>query len=510
MSNRIHKDNWIKTDQLPHKKGIGANSSRMVIDWEASAGYTIDFYCVGEIGKITILEYIKEKRKVKININNEEHIVNTDTIINCQFGRNIFKKENLNYKYKVGEEIQTNNTIYEVLAQTRDENTGKKMYQLMCLQCGEIVFKTENQINYNYGCAVCSGHKVKRGLNDIWTVSPELGELLENKFNGYVYSVYSSQKVNFICPICGEVVKQKIIGDVYRQGLCCPVCGITKSYPNRFMYALLKNLNADFKDEKIFDWSDNKRYDFYLNTHNIVIEMMGKQHYDKDFFATCEEVKENDKYKKDLALSNGILFEDYLEIDARYSDFEYIKSNVINSKLSDIFDLSSVDWNEVECQISINPLKKACKLWDEGNHDIPSIANIIGYHQSTTSEFLRKGAKMGITTYTTRISKLLGDEKSRQTWYQRFGQPFKCDQNGLVFGSPTVFENVSESIFGYKISDHAPLSILSGKQKDTKKDHLTFSYITREEFNKIKQEYPEQAFGDAFENLIPQVRKKTA
>ena len=39
------------------------------------------------------------------------------------------------------------------------------------------------------------------------------------------------------------------------------------------------------------------------------------------------------------------------------------------------------------------------------------------------------------------------------------------------------------------------------------KRRYTFSYISREEFNRIKSETPDKAFGDFFENLVPIPRK---
>ena len=506
---RIHEKNFIDIESLPHKDGIGKNKGRKVVDWLNSIGFEIKYVCCGNEGYLTILDYYKDKRKVKILINNVEHICTTDSLLSCEFGRNIFKVENLNYKYALDSVIDTNNTSYLVLKHTR-LNNGKKAYRLKCLKCGEEVLKAESQINNGYGCLVCDGKKAKQGLNDMWTTDKELANMLLDKDFGYTHTTYSQKNTDWVCPICETIVKKKSPYVIYKHGLCCPVCGKTKSYPNRFMYALLKNANINFKSEKAFNWSDNKRYDFYLDDFNIIIEMHGKQHYDKDFFDTCEEIKANDKYKKSLALSNNISKEKYIEIDSRYSEFTFIKENVTNSILKDYIDFSMVDWNKVAEDITLSPLKEACRLWDEGNHDIQNIADIIGYHLSSTSEFLRKGQLLGITTYTTKFSNELGFQKSRDTWYQRFGRPFKCNQNNFVFGSPTVFEKVSENIFGYKISNHAPINILLGKQKDTKREHFTFSYITREEFNKTKDEYPEMAFGDKFDNLIPQIKRQSA
>lgn len=141
---------------------------------------------------------------------------------------------------------------------------------------------------------------------------------------------------------------------------------------------------------------------------------------------------------------------------------------------------------------------EACSIWDSGNHDIQSIADIIGYHMSTTSQFLRKGEILGITTYTINESNEIGFEKARDTWYQHNSKPVICNQNGYAFGSYKVFQNNSVNVFGYHIDECAASRIANGKQKNTKKDRLTFSHITKQQFNEIKRTTPEKAFGNFF------------
>lgn len=494
MSSRLDSRNFINIDLLPKKNGVGINKDKMVVDWSNSYGYIVDFICAGIKGKIEILTYYKKERKVDIKYKNNKYKLNTDCILNCEFGRNILKRFNLNYLYNVGDVVTVKNTKYKVLNHTRNSK-DRKSYVVECLKCHEIVEKTEAQLT-NFGCMICNGKKAKANLNDMWTTKPELAQLLANHEDGYNYTQKSNQKLDWICPTCGELIKDKMVISVHDNGLTCPVCGKTKSYPNRLMYALLSKLNVNFKNEKIFKWSDNKRYDFYLNNHKVIIEMNGKQHYDKDFFNTCEEVQKNDKYKLQLAINNGILEENYIVIDARYSDLDFIKNNILNSKLAEIIDLSNVDWIEIGKLTEINPLKEACRLWDSGIDDINEIASIIGYHSSKTSEFLRKGELLGITNYSRKVSKENGYKRISDTKYERYGKPFICIETGKYFGSATIAMKVSEKEFGKFIVHKSFQRVLDNKQEHTNNYH--FKPISRKEYNKQREEHPELCYGSSF------------
>ena len=67
-----------------------------------------------------------------------------------------------------------------------------------------------------------------------------------------------------ICPDCNRIHKNKLIHDVYNNGLLTCPCQDGWSYPNKFMYSLLEQIGVDFQAEKIFDWSDGRKYDDYI------------------------------------------------------------------------------------------------------------------------------------------------------------------------------------------------------------------------------------------------------
>ena len=501
MSTRLNINNYINLDNFPKKSGFGMNSKRNVVDWINSEGCIAQFKYATFYGEMKVIKYHKKELKLEVEYNNKTYKISTDAFINCQF-KNIFGVINLKYKYDINTILNVSTGKLQIINHIRRITDNKKQYQCKCLECNSEFPKLENLLENGSGCPVCAGHEAGLGISDMWTTAPEIASLLLDKDDGYKYTKRSNKKLNWVCPICGEIIYNKTPSNVYIRGLTCPVCGKTKSYPNRLMYSLLRYLNADFKDEKSFKWSNNKKYDFYLLKSNAIIEMHGQQHYDKDMFnSTCESIHLNDVYKEEMANENNIL--DYIVIDSRCSTLEWIKNNIINSNLSKIFDLSKVDWLEVDRIAQINKLKDACRLWDEGIHDMKVIAKCIGYHPSGVSLFLRKGYQLGITTYSPELSRKLGGITQATTTYNKYSTPFMCVETGQIFGSVTICSNNSISIFGRKLETTVISKTLSCKIKNlnSKKEGarpIHFQYITRSEFNTIKSQSPELAFGDFF------------
>lgn len=478
------KDNHIDLSSLPtYYKGI---------DWRNSVGYKLPFTYNNIIGELEIIEYVDD-RTMMVKYKNWTLPIQKSSIYKCMLA-SILKIRDITFKFNIGDKINVFSGELEILKQ---KNNNPKTYICKCMVCNSTFDKLESLIINNSGCPVCANKKVEIGINDMWTTAPELAKLLRDSNDGFTHTKLSSKKVDWICPTCGEIIYDKTISNVYQQGLTCPVCGKTKSYPNRFMYALLKYLSEDFTSEKIFTWSRNKKYDFYLNKLNTIIEMHGQQHYDKDMYdETFTSVQQNDKYKKELALNNSIKYDNYIVIDSRHSELEWVKNSILNSRLMEIFDLLNIDWIKVESMAQVNLLKEACRLWDEGEHDIKKIAELIGCHYSTTSRYLRKGEVIGITTYTVIESNAIGAKRQSNACYQNSGKPFKCVESNQVFGSSTYAMKISKDIFGYYIVNKTFNYIADGKQSNT--HHLHFQYITREEFNRVKSESPELAFGDFF------------
>lgn len=216
------------------------------------------------------------------------------------------------------------------------------------------------------GCPYCFGfQEVLIGFNDMWTTNPDLARLLANPEDGYKYRQSSSVRLDWKCLECDTIIRDRVIGSINLRGLSCPLCSDSISTPEKVMYCLLKEMNIEFEMQKRFSWLDNRYYDFYLTDYNTIIEMHGIQHYEKTWKGkSLDEQKKVDKIKRESALGNGIGY--YIEIDARESDYNFIKNNIINSVLSKILSTKEVSWEKVflKCAQSLN--KKILELWNEG------------------------------------------------------------------------------------------------------------------------------------------------
>ena len=149
---------------------------------------------------------------------------------------------------------------------------------------------------------MCTNQRVVIGINDMWTTNPELASLLANPEDGYKYTKCSTKKLNWKCPDCDEIIYNISIKQVYsNKKLSCPKCSDGISYPNKFMYHILKSLGENFKNEYSPDWIKPKRYDFALFKENkkYIIEMDGGLgHGNKNTMNTTKERQieiDNDK-----------------------------------------------------------------------------------------------------------------------------------------------------------------------------------------------------------------------
>lgn len=318
------------------------------------------------------------------------------------------------YEYKVGDIVTTNSGNLKILEQIRmsyKSNLNRKAYKYKCLKCGNTDQIVESALLRGCGCNVCGKipKKILRGVNDISTTCKWMLPYFINIADAHLYTNNSTARIDFKCPECGFIKNIKI-NNLFCRGFCCPKCGDGKSYPEKIMFSVLEQLCVDFKMEKIFDWSQSRKYDFYIPILNTIIEINGEQHYKESskyskFKLTLVEEQENDRLKQELALKNGI--ENYIVIDCRKSDLEFIKSNVLNSELSKIFDLSKIDWLKCEIYACNSLIKVACNIFNQGIINTTHIAKIMKLERSTVYNYLQKGTKIGWCCYDkTTISKL--------------------------------------------------------------------------------------------------------
>lgn len=461
------------------------HGSRTRIKWSETIGYKCDFK-YGDIESfVYIKEYNKNTKKLTIEYNGLEFKILYATFSKCNFGE-ILKKNTKSFKIKVGqtfEEAKRNFKIIDREYRLKEKIDSKsnstylynqKYYKYHCNKCGAELWMIENDLLRGNGCACCKGLTVVRGINDISTTNPKMTKYFKNVGDVYTHTYYSNEKVIMKCPDC-ETEREMKIGYLYNYGFSCPVCNDGISYPEKLMGSVLKQLKIDFKTQlskTTFKWCNQYRYDFYfnLNDEEYIIETHGKQHYkESGFKMSLEEVQENDRIKKELALKNNIKEENYIIIDCRKSELEFIKNNIIHSKLNKIFDLNTIDWIEIDKKSQNNLVKEVCDYWNLHNNinnenlTINEIGDIFYLDRHTSSKYLKIGNKLKWCTYDK--------NKEKQV------EIFKNGKSLGVFKSISDLERKSKELIGEELH-HGNISYSCRNNKSYK--GFTFKYVESE------------------------------
>lgn len=351
-----------------------------------------------------------------------------------------------------------------------------------CNTCGTVGVcnNANSMMRGKSGCGFCNGRKLIKGKNDFATKYPELVKYFVHKEDAENNTYGSVKKVLMKCPICGEERLFKI-SDLSHKGFSCPKCSDGISYPNKFMYCLLKQLNIKFNREVIFDWSQNRRYDFVIN--NIIIEMDGGFHLGSNY-NTYEEVKEIDSLKDKLALEHGY---EIIRIPCYKSDFTYIKENILKSKLKNELKLDEVNWISLEEEIvNTNFIRIACDYFNKykGKIRMVDIAKISNIHIGTLCTLLKIGARLGMTDYDEKIS-FCGGYTPKEFQANR-SHKVKCLETNQEFKSAKEAEEF------YHLDKDAVARVCRGERLTI--DGLHFDWIdTSEDIQEKKRKMQENA-----------------
>jgi len=230
------------------------------------------------------------------------------------------------------------------------------------------------------------------------------------------------------------------------------------SYPEKFMSSVLEQLNIIFKaqlSKTTLIWCNGYRYDFYLNDLNCVIETHGMQHYrDTSGYwnMSLKETQQNDKNKEQLAKSNSI--DNYITVDCRKSEIDWIKNNIMKSKLPKLlgFKESNIDWLKCHEYALSSLVKKTCELWSEGINDTLKIANILMVNRATISRYLSQGSEIGWCTYDSN---------------EEINKYFK-EKKVICLTTEEIFDSISSASRKYGILVSAISKCCVKKQKITK------------------------------------------
>lgn len=392
-------------DKLPRK---GKN-----IDWQNSGGCKVHFVYDDIEGVIEIVKY-SATCQLDIKYLDEYFTIKTNNLTRCKIGKIIGKKTN-KFKYGIGQvfkddkrDLIITDREYREKIRNNGRTEKQKVYKYTCNKCGWAEgWIEESSLKRGYGCISCA-RQVVTPQNSIWATDSWMIDLGVSEEDAKKYTKGSDEKIEVVCPNCYNK-KSMRIADIYTNKSIGCTCGDGYSYPEKFVSNMLSQLGVDYITQitkNVFEWCNNKRYDFYLPKYKCVIEVHGRQHYEQQKrkgARTLAEEQDNDRIKRELALNNGI--EHYIELDCRYSDLDCVRGSVLNSELNKLFNLSKIDWLEIErFSIKSNKVKEVCEYWnnkeewettqtiaDKNKWGIKSKQCIISY--------LKKGTKLGWTNY---------------------------------------------------------------------------------------------------------------
>lgn len=208
------------------------------------------------------------------------------------------------------------------------------------------------------------------------------------------------------CPVCGTVKSIRPVTLMTTEYICLK-CMDREPFSNKMMGVILDNLRIEYIKEKEFDFLNQKYFDIFVPSLNLVIEMHGAQHYDEGICnfknIDVEEVKKNDDYKMDAVITNGI---SYIAIDCMKSNFFYIKKSIIESNLSDFINMDSLNWTYVrEHSAKKNVLESICDKWNSLPKEERLISKFYkdcGLSTKIVRRYLELGSELGmIPNYKT-------------------------------------------------------------------------------------------------------------
>lgn len=295
--------------------------------------------------------------------------------------------------------------------------------EFQCIE-GHIWFAEPNSILNGSGCPYCSNKKVLIGYNDLWTTHSHIARLLKNSDDGYKHTYGSNKQLEFVCPDCGGI-SSKLIKEVCRIGFFCDHCSDHISWPNKFTRAVLKQCGVkELEYEWNPDWLKPYSFDckFVSKDGTIVVcELDGSVGHGNKIYRSNERDVAGlmrDMIKDELAKEHGVYV---IRIDCcygHYNRFEYVRQHILDSELSNIVDLSNVDWDACNTEALSSLVAKSAKLYNDG-YAIFEIADLLGYCTASITNWIKQATGVGLCQYDKQETRKRG---RRKIWYRTVNQ----------------------------------------------------------------------------------------
>lgn len=369
------------------------------------------------------------------------------------------------FKYDIG---HLNVGRFQGIILRKFREDGLKKYEYQCDICGYVGIKPEWSLIKGNGCPCCCNQIVVKGINDIPTTDPWMVGFFQGGYEeASQYTKSSGKRIIPKCPDCGRIKDRSVtINNLYKtHGISC-VCKDGISFANKFIFGLMEQL-LEHDEIKSFQREFhlyNKIYDMQFISNNDIqylIEMDGGLNHgqviskhpnknEKFKFVSCK-LFVNDMVKDQIAENFNYKL---IRIDCYKTDFEYIRTNILNSELADVVNLSMVNWKTVRELCSTNLLKAVCDYKQE-HHEISTkeCAEIFNISDTTVREYWKYGSKLGWCTYNPKIEpKMIINKKE----YFYNANPIIVEDlttnTTIRFRSETAFSQASKELLGINIT----------------------------------------------------------
>ena len=401
----------------------------------------------------------------------------------------------MNAKYKPGEIVKTKTGVIQILKTSivKDKNNhARRLCNCKCLKHDYIFDLYEYRITSSgIGCPICGNKKIIPNIRTLYDCHPEVIKYLYNPEDAKNMTPRNGKKIKCKCPNCGNT-KDVAVNNLIGHGFSCNFCSSGISYPNKFITALLSQFNIPFETEKVFNWSNKKRYDHYVLNKKILIENHGLQHYEECYLqeisnVSLEEIRCNDAYKKQMAISHGF---QYIEIDCRKSNKDWISNNILKSELLNLLKINKdmVNWDKCDEYARLQVQKL---IWDDWNltHDSDYLTSKYNLSEYTIRDVINDGYKNNkcdikfCPKYLTDISYDI-KERASIICNQVHSKPIHCITDDTYFYSKKECYEYYKNIFPTKTKCNGLYVFINSNRMYKNK---SFEYITKEQFNAVKR-----------------------
>ena len=268
----------------------------------------------------SLVDYINTRTKVKIRCNRCKIILeiapNTHLSQRCGcaicYGN---KKKTTEEFIKEARKIHGDKFDY---SESNYINTKTKV-KIKCNRCDTVFEQTpNNHIGSKSGCLICAI------IDKTLTFDQFIDQARKIHGDKYGYGLVEYKnmetKVSIKCNKCENIFSQRPKSHFQNNG--CPCCNQSKG--ESIIDQFFKNRNIVIRRQEKFEGCKNEkllRFDFYIPSHNLLIEYQGEQHFKQvsgkwqDTNEKFKDRQKRDKIKRDWAITNSYNF-----VEIRYDE----------------------------------------------------------------------------------------------------------------------------------------------------------------------------------------------